>query len=45
MTTLHAYTSSQSLVDAPARRLRRGRAAGANVVPAQTGAALATTRK
>lgn len=44
MTTVHAYTSSQSLVDGPNKRLRRGRAAGANLVPAQTGAALATTR-
>jgi glyceraldehyde 3-phosphate dehydrogenase len=44
MTTVHAYTSSQSLVDAPRGRLRRGRAAAANLVPAQTGAALATTR-
>ena len=41
---LHAYTASQSLVDAPGRGLRRGRAAAANLVPAQTGAALATTR-
>ncbi len=44
MTTVHAYTSSQSLVDAPRGRFRRGRAAAANLVPAQTGAALATTR-
>jgi glyceraldehyde 3-phosphate dehydrogenase len=44
MTTVHAYTASQSLVDAPNRRLRRGRAAAANLVPATTGAALATTR-
>ena len=44
MTTVHAYTSSQSVVDGPSRRWRRGRAAGANLVPATTGAALATTR-
>jgi glyceraldehyde 3-phosphate dehydrogenase len=44
MTTVHAYTSSQSLVDGPSKRLRRGRAAGVNLVPAATGAALATTR-
>jgi glyceraldehyde 3-phosphate dehydrogenase len=43
MTTVHAYTSSQSLVDAPSKRLRRGRAAGANLVPTTTGAAVATT--
>jgi glyceraldehyde 3-phosphate dehydrogenase len=44
MTTVHAYTASQSLVDGPSRRLRTGRAAAANLVPASTGAALATTR-
>jgi glyceraldehyde 3-phosphate dehydrogenase len=44
MTTVHAYTSSQSVVDGPSRQVRRGRAAGANLVPTSTGAALATTR-
>jgi glyceraldehyde 3-phosphate dehydrogenase len=44
MTTVHAYTSSQSIVDGPSRGFRRGRAAAANLVPATTGAALATTR-
>jgi glyceraldehyde 3-phosphate dehydrogenase len=44
MTTVHAYTSSQSLVDGPNKRFRRGRAAAANLVPATTGAARATTR-
>jgi glyceraldehyde 3-phosphate dehydrogenase len=44
MTTVHAYTSSQSVVDGPRRQFRRGRAAGANLVPTTTGAALATTR-
>jgi glyceraldehyde 3-phosphate dehydrogenase len=44
MTTIHAYTSSQSLVDGPNKRVRRGRAAAANLVPASTGAAQATTR-
>jgi glyceraldehyde 3-phosphate dehydrogenase len=44
MTTVHAYTSSQAIVDGPNKRFRRGRAAGANLVPATTGAALATTR-
>jgi glyceraldehyde 3-phosphate dehydrogenase len=44
MTTVHAYTSSQSVVDGPGGQLRRGRAAGANLVPTTTGAALATTR-
>jgi glyceraldehyde 3-phosphate dehydrogenase len=41
---VHAYTSSQAVVDGPNKRFRRGRAAGANLVPATTGAALATTR-
>jgi glyceraldehyde 3-phosphate dehydrogenase len=44
MTTVHAYTASQSLVDGAGKGLRRGRAAAANLIPATTGAALATTR-
>lgn len=44
MTTTHAYTSTQALVDSPAGKFRRGRAAAANFVPASTGAAIATTR-
>src|SRR5512146_219937 len=44
MTTVHAYTASQSLVDGPRTGFRRGRAAAANLVPATTGAARATTR-
>jgi glyceraldehyde 3-phosphate dehydrogenase len=44
MTTVHAYTSSQSIVDGPDKRFRRGRAAAANLVPTTTGAALATAR-
>ncbi len=44
MTTVHAYTSSQSIVDGPSKRFLRGRAAAANLVPAATGAAQATTR-
>jgi glyceraldehyde 3-phosphate dehydrogenase len=44
MTTVHAYTSSQSIVDGTSTRFRRGRAAAANLVPATTGAARATTR-
>jgi glyceraldehyde 3-phosphate dehydrogenase len=44
MTTVHGYTASQSLVDAPNKTFRSGRAAAANLVPAATGAALATTR-
>ena len=44
MTTVHAYTSSQSIVDGASKSFRRGRAGAANLVPASTGAALATTR-
>ena len=44
MTTVHAYTASQSLVDRPFKSQRRGRAAAANLVPSSTGAAIATTR-
>lgn len=44
MTTVHAYTSSQSLVDGPNKKVRRGRAAAANLVPTTTGAAIATTK-
>jgi glyceraldehyde 3-phosphate dehydrogenase len=44
MTTVHAYTSSQTIVDGPNKRFRRGRAAAANLVPTTTGAAHATTR-
>jgi len=44
MTTIHAYTSTQSVVDSGKKDFRRGRAAAANLVPASTGAAIATTR-
>jgi glyceraldehyde 3-phosphate dehydrogenase len=44
MTTVHAYTSSQSMVDGPNKRFQRGRAGAANIVPTTTGAARATTR-
>lgn len=44
MTTIHAYTSSQSIVDGPAKKIRRGRAGAANFVPTSTGAAIATTQ-
>jgi glyceraldehyde 3-phosphate dehydrogenase (phosphorylating) len=43
MTTIHAYTSSQAIVDAPHQKFRRGRAGAANLVPTSTGAAKATT--
>lgn len=44
MTTIHAYTASQALVDGARSNRRRGRAAAANLVPSTTGAARATTR-
>lgn len=44
LTTLHAYTSTQSIVDGPNKKMRRGRAAAANFVPTSTGAAIATTK-
>ncbi len=44
MTTVHAYTAGQQLVDGPSRSFRRGRAGAANLVPTSTGAARATTR-
>jgi glyceraldehyde 3-phosphate dehydrogenase len=44
MTTVHAYTSSQKIVDSPSKSVRRGRAGAANLVPTSTGAAIATTK-
>jgi glyceraldehyde 3-phosphate dehydrogenase (phosphorylating) len=44
MTTIHAYTAGQQLVDGPSKNFRRGRAGAANLVPTSTGAAQATTR-
>ena len=41
MTTIHAYTSSQNLVDGGNKKLKRGRAAAINLVPTTTGAARA----
>jgi glyceraldehyde 3-phosphate dehydrogenase len=42
MTTVHAYTNDQNLLDLVHKDLRRARAAAANIVPASTGAARAT---
>ena len=42
MTTVHAYTGDQSIVDGPHSDLRRARAAAVNIVPTSTGAARAT---
>ncbi|MDB5187717.1 MAG: glyceraldehyde-3-phosphate dehydrogenase [Candidatus Kaiserbacteria bacterium] len=44
LSTTHAYTASQSLVDSPsAKDMKEGRAAALNIVPTSTGAAIATT--
>lgn len=44
LTTVHAYTSSQAIVDAPNKKMRRGRSAAVSIVPTTTGAAIATTK-
>lgn len=41
-TTIHAYTSSQKIVDGPDKDLRRSRAAATNIIPTSSGADLAT---
>ncbi len=43
LTTVHAYTGSQNLIDSPKAKQRRGRAAAENIVPTTTGAAQAAT--
>jgi glyceraldehyde 3-phosphate dehydrogenase len=43
LTTVHAYTGSQNLIDGPKGKTRRGRAAAENIVPTSTGAAQAAT--
>ena len=43
MTTIHAYTGDQSIVDSPHSDLRRARAAAINIIPTSTGAARATS--
>lgn len=45
LTTVHAYTATQALVDGPDKQWRRGRAAAVNLVPTSTGAAEATPRR
>ncbi len=43
MTTVHAYTNDQNLLDVAHKDLRRARAAAVNIVPSSTGAARATS--
>jgi len=42
MTTIHAYTGTQNLVDGPHKDLRRARGAATNLIPTSTGSAKAT---
>ncbi len=44
MTTVHSYTASQKLLDAPAKDLREARAAAENIVPTTTGASIAAAK-
>ena len=44
ITTVHAYTTSQSIMDKPTRKRRRGRAGALSMIPTSTGAAQATAR-
>ncbi len=44
MTTVHSYTSSQKLQDAPAKDLREARNAAENIVPTTTGASIAAAK-
>lgn len=44
LNTVHAYTSSQAIVDGSAKKPERGRAAAVNLVPTSTGAAKAATK-
>lgn len=44
LTTVHSYTASQKLQDAPAKDFREGRNAAENIVPTTTGAAIAVTK-
>jgi glyceraldehyde 3-phosphate dehydrogenase len=44
LSTIHSYTASQALQDAPKKDLREGRNAAENIVPTSTGAAIAVTK-
>ena len=44
LTTVHSYTASQAIQDAPSKDLREGRNAAENIVPTTTGAAIAVTK-
>jgi len=40
MTTVHAYTNDQKILDVPHKKLRRGRGAGINIIPTTSGATI-----
>ena len=44
MTTVHAYTNNQNVLDTPHKDPRRARAAAVNMIPTTTGAAIAVTK-
>jgi len=44
ITTVHAYTSTQGIIDKPSRHWERGRAAAVNIVPTSTGASRAVVK-
>lgn len=44
VTTIHSYTSTQSLIDAPSDELRDGRNAAENIIPSSTGASAAVVK-
>lgn len=44
LSTIHGYTATQSIVDAPSSKFTKGRAAAVNIIPSTTGAAIATER-
>lgn len=44
VTTIHAYTATQGMVDRPAKKAIRGRAAAVNLIPTSTGSDMATAR-
>lgn len=44
LNTVHGYTASQSVVDGPSKKTRRGRAAAQNIIPSTTGAAEAVSK-
>lgn len=43
MTTIHAYTPNQNILDTPHKKLRRGRAAAINIIPTTSGATSSTS--